>query len=107
MMLWNQWLPFMSGLAGTSMVLAFGHLQIAALVSGDGGRWLVYFLAAFFGWSFALYLCLGGSQMLGCLSVLREAQGDRPTPPLRLQPLSKYRALTGQGLMPSQAVSGW
>ncbi len=70
-MLYNQWLPMMSGLAGASLIIGAGYLQIAALVSSGGVRFLAYVLAGMIGWSFAMYLFLGASTWLQCLSVLR------------------------------------
>jgi hypothetical protein len=74
MMLYNQWLPLMSGLAAGSMVLAVGYLQVAPLVAGDGARLLAHLLAALSGWSFFMFLFLGASTGLQCMSVLRQVK---------------------------------
>ena len=73
-MLYNQWLPTMSGLAGVSLLLGLGYLQIAALVEIDGVRLLAYIFAGWFGWAFAMYLFLGASTFVNALSILRQTE---------------------------------
>jgi hypothetical protein len=73
-MLYNQWLPTMSGLAGACLLLALGHLQIGALVVGEGVQLLAYVFAGWWAWAFAMYLFLGASTLLNCLSLLRQAE---------------------------------
>jgi hypothetical protein len=76
LMLYNQWLPMMSVLAGASVILAFMFLQIGNATSTEGVRYLAYVLAGFAAWSGLMYVFLGTSTMLQCLSILRQAEAD-------------------------------
>jgi hypothetical protein len=75
-MLYNQWLPTMFGLAGVCLLLGLGYLQTARLVDNDGVRLLAYILAGWFGWAAAMYLFLGLSTLVNALSALRRAAPD-------------------------------
>jgi hypothetical protein len=75
-MLYNQWLPMMSTLAGASLVAGLGYFEVARLVSGRGAQFIAYVLVGWWGWSFLMNLFLGASTLLNCLSVLRQAEAD-------------------------------
>jgi hypothetical protein len=76
LMLYNQWMPMISVLAGVSVISAFIFLQIGNATSTQGVRYVAYVLTGFASWSGLMYVVLGTSTMLQCFSILREAEAD-------------------------------
>jgi hypothetical protein len=66
----------MSTLAGASLLVGLGYFEIASLVSGRAARFIAYVFAGWCGWAFLVYLFLGASTLMNCLSVLRQAESD-------------------------------
>ena len=76
-MLHNQWLPQNASLAAFVLAAAIAYDRLAQEISSAAIRSTAYLFAGLSGWVAFMFLILGGSQFLYCLSVLREARRDR------------------------------
>jgi uncharacterized membrane protein YuzA (DUF378 family) len=75
-MLYNQWLPTLSFAAGLSMLAAIVYARVGFLTSSEEIRFVAHLFGGMSGWGFFMYVILGSSTMLHCLSILRQAEAD-------------------------------